>query len=248
MDRLIFLGSGGAFTMNNRQSNMLLQKDNGNCLLIDAGTDIRHSITQAGFAIEDINGVYISHLHDDHAGGLGYIGLASHFFNPGNRPLLFINKYLRTDMWSRIKGNLETLQGKVAELETFFIPNNINSKGLFVWEDIEFQTIQTVHVMDGFNIVPSFGLMFNLNDKRIFITTDCQFCPAQIHDFYNMADLIFHDCEVGYRSGVHPNYDDLKTLTKETKNKMWLYHTDGILPDAKKDGFLGFVKKGQGFE
>lgn len=84
--------------------------------------------------------------------------------------------------------------------------------------------------------------------KKVFITTDCQFCPAQIHDFYNMADLIFHDCEVGFRSGVHPNYDDLMTLPKETKKKIWLYHTDGVLPDAKKDGFLGFVEKGQVFE
>ena len=39
--RLTFLGTGSAFTMQNFQSNMLLE-DGGRRLLIDCGGDVRH--------------------------------------------------------------------------------------------------------------------------------------------------------------------------------------------------------------
>jgi hypothetical protein len=44
---------------------------------------------------------------------------------------------------------------------------------------------------------------------------------------------------------------ELKSLPAALKAKMWLYHWNGSftkLPDAKTDGFLGFVEKGQEFE
>ena len=82
------------------------------------------------------------------------------------------------------------------------------------------------------------------------MTTDTQFSPEQIKNFYDMADLIFQDCETGeFESGVHAHYNQLKTLPEKFKKKMWLYHyQDGELPDAKADGFLGLVKMGQVFD
>jgi hypothetical protein len=41
----------------------------------------------------------------------------------------------------------------------------------------------------------------------------------------------------------------LSALSAEIKRKMWLYHYQpGPLPDAEKDGFRGFVKRGQTFD
>ena len=98
--------------------------------------------------------------------------------------------------------------------------------------------------------MPSFGLIFQINDTKIFITTDTQFTPQQLRDLYLEADIIFHDCETTeYASGVHANYQDLINLEPEIKSKMWLYHFNTIeLPDAKKEGFCGFIKRGQTFE
>ena len=127
--------------------------------------------------------------------------------------------------------------------------HKIKKNGIFKWEGIEFKLIQTVHVVSDFCLMPSFGLQFKVNNKVIYITTDTQFAPGQIRDYYKLADIIFHDCETtSFRSGVHANYLDLKTLDKDEKQKMWLYHyASGDLPDAKADGFQGFVKKGQVF-
>jgi len=50
-------------------------------LLLDVGGDIRHALKAIGLASRDIDGVYISHPHNDHIGGMEYIGLTT-LFNP----------------------------------------------------------------------------------------------------------------------------------------------------------------------
>jgi len=109
--------------------------------------------------------------------------------------------------------------------------------------------------MDGYSIVPSYGLMIHVpgTDKKLYYTADGQFAPAQIQDFYNQADLIIQDCETApFKSGVHAHYDELKMLSPDTKKKMILIHyQDNILLDgiaksqerAAKDGFKGFADR-----
>jgi len=54
-------------------------------LLIDAGADIRHALKGIGLLSKDIDGVYISHPHNDHIGGMEYLGLTT-LFNPYYTP------------------------------------------------------------------------------------------------------------------------------------------------------------------
>lgn len=70
--KLIFLGTGSAFTIgaSNFHSNMILEDDHKNQLLIDCGSDARFSLHEQGFSHRHITDVYISHLHADHAGVL----------------------------------------------------------------------------------------------------------------------------------------------------------------------------------
>ena len=67
MSKLLFLGSGSAFTVgdNNFQSNILLIHDNNQKLLLDCGSDIRFSLYQAGFSYLDITDIYILIEHFD---------------------------------------------------------------------------------------------------------------------------------------------------------------------------------------
>jgi hypothetical protein len=72
-----------------------------------------------------------------------------------------------------------------------------------------------------------------------------------MQEFYDRADLIFHDCETSkFPTPVHAHYNDLVKLPSQIKNKMWLYgYQPGPLPeDVIQQGFLGFVKRGQTFE
>jgi ribonuclease BN (tRNA processing enzyme) len=252
MKKMTWLGTGAAFTMNNRQSNILLTSDSGKNLLIDAGSDVRHSLWRVDKSHLDIDGVYVSHLHADHIGGMEWLSLMT-YFDPRYKenPKLFIHESLRTRLWKNaLSAGLETLQTTVADLNTFYNVEPVMKNGCFNWEGTEFQLVQTVHVVSGREFENSYGLLFKINEKQIFITSDSQHCPAQLNDFYKMSDVIFQDCEtLPFKSGVHAHYSELVSLPEEVKKKMFLYHyNDGELPDAEADGFLGFIKQGQVFD
>lgn len=249
--KLQFIGSGSAFTFTNYQSNIIITSGRGKKLLIDCGSDTRFALRRLEMTHADIDSVYISHLHADHVGGLEWLGFVTKFDSDCPKPHLYISRYLKNELWSNVlSGGMLSLQGEVADLDTYFNIHSIPKNGYFLWENVEFRLIQTVHIMDGFSIVPSFGLIFTINNIKTFLTTDTQFSPEQLKDFYDMADVIFQDCETAqFESGVHAHYTKLRTLPEKFRKKMWLYHyQDGELPDAKADGFLGFAERGQVFD
>lgn len=222
-------------------------------LLIDCGSDARFSLHEKGYSYKDITDIYISHLHADHAGGLEWLALTTKFDKNCKKPHLYACETILPDLWKKtLSGGLSTLHKKTKQicLTDYFKVNSVKPNGSFEWNKIKFQLIQTIHIVNGFAFMPSFGLFAKINHLNVFITTDTQFIPDHYEKFYYSADVIFHDCEIlPQKTGVHAHYTDLLQLPQEIKSKMWLYHYNPLkLPNAKKDGFKGFVKKGQIFD
>ena len=259
------------------QSMFLMEAPSGKKLLIDCGSDARHALKELNLSYLDIDAVYISHLHSDHVGGLEWLALCSYFDKRyaeahGGLPKLFINTDLARECWSRsLQGGLLTLQMEKAKLETFFDVKKIATGGSFRWEGLFFQTVQVVHIVSNFSFSNSYGLIvtkdrytegetlpsFNLQEMEdgkgqegqthIFITTDTQFAPNQLIDYYKSSDIIIHDCETyPFKSGVHAHYDELKGLPDDIKKKMHLVHYNPNFSerDPQADGFVGFLEKG----
>lgn len=250
--KFVFLGSGTAFTVgaNNYHSNVLMISDDNKKLLIDCGSDARHSLFEQGYSYKDITDIYISHLHADHTGGLEWVGFTRKFDPDCTRANLYVSQLIIDDLWERsLSGSMHSIEGEVTELRTYFKPHPIQENESFLWEGIEFQLVQTVHVMNGFCLAPCHGLFFRANNTQVYFTADTQFCPELLMRFYTEADIIFHDCEITAKhSGVHAHFTQLVSLPKDIKKKMWLYHYNpGHIPDAQEHGFAGFVKKGAVF-
>jgi ribonuclease BN (tRNA processing enzyme) len=253
MMKLLFLGSGSAFTVggDNFHSNMLLINEQDDKLLIDCGSDIRFSLYEAGFSYADITDIYISHLHSDHVGGLEYIGLSTRFDPRCHKPSLYISKELASELWERtLSGGMRSIEGDIADLNTYFEVHPIKFNECFSWEKIDFELVKVVHIDNGYYLMPVYGLFFEIEGTKIFLTSDTQLCLDKFSQYYEQADIIFQDCEISkFPTPVHARYEKLLTLPEKIKNKMWLYgYQPAPLPNAPKDGFCGFVKRGQMFE
>lgn len=249
--RLIFLGIASAFAVGDKcyQSNMLIESPNAKRMLIDCGSDIRHSLHDLGYSYSDLEAVYISHLHADHVGGLEWLGFAK-FFLEQNPATLYISADQQQTLWNNVlSGGMSTLEDRATTLETFFKLGNIDNLS-FVWENLAFQLVKTIHSYSDNQLQPSYGLFIRGSQSKIFISTDTRFTPELLSEFYQEADLIFQDCETSeFPSHQHAHYNELKTLPYEIKQKMWLYHYNNeSLPDIITDGFKGLVTRGQVFD
>ena len=249
--KLTFLGSGSAFTVGkkNYQSNMILEID-GYRLLIDCGTDARYSLYEAGLAYGDIDAIYISHLHADHVGGLEWLAFCTYFDPDCKKPTLYIAKNLAKKLWDHVlSGGLSSLEDKEATLSTYFKVVLLEDDAKFTWRGIKFTLVKTFHTISNGKLCPSYGFTATYKTHHLFVTTDTKLCFDQLKKHYLSASVIFHDCETAkVPTGVHAHFNDLKHLDPAIKAKTWLYHhSSGRLPHAKKEGFPGFVKKGQSF-
>ena len=257
--KLTFAGVGSAFAPEGVYQTNAVITEGGKHLLIDCGSDARFSLAKIGVQIEDIQGVYLSHLHADHAGGLEWLGFCT-FFNPKmDRPVLYAVNSLIPELWhSTLRGGMESLQGELATLENFFEPLPMYPNDSFTWGGVVCEPVQTVHIVSGRKFMHTYGLMMSFMAKRgkgtkVFYTGDTQFAPSQLVDFYREADLIFQDCETAnFASKVHAHFHDLKSLPAEVKAKMWLMHYQPggcvTVEEARYEGFLGFVDVGQEFD
>jgi ribonuclease BN (tRNA processing enzyme) len=264
--KLTFIGVGSAFALQNYQSNMLLET-HGRRLLIDCGGDVRFALDKLGLGAADIDALYVSHLHADHIGGIEWLSF-SRYFSAVPKPELFVNERVAEILWEQsLRGGMASIQEKLMTLDDFFSPvHRLPGNGSFEFGSVRCSPFSTVHYFDCYELVPSYGLVIDVYSEetaltasssetieprcKLMLTTDTQFCPTQLIDFYRSADVIFQDCETSAgKSGVHAHYDDLCSLPEDVRNKMWLYHyQDGPLPDAVRDGFAGFIRQGQVFE
>lgn len=249
--KLTFIGTGSAFTVGagNFHSNILLEADAKKRLLIDCGSDARLALSELNLSYNDIHSVYISHLHADHCGGLEWLAFCSKFDPNCAKPRLYIHVDILESLWQTLSAALNPLQEDKITLSNYFEVHPIQDLK-FTWEELSFTLFHTVHIKSGSKLMPCYGLEVDLEGKNVLITTDTQFVPELMLPLYQKADLIFHDCEISERrSEVHAHYTELKTLSPDIKGKMWLYHYQPLpLPDARDDGFRGFVQKGQVFD
>jgi len=230
---------------------MLLEADSGQTLLIDCGADARFSLHEQGLSFPDIKNIFISHLHSDHVGGLEWLAFTKKFQSNGQKPTLYICKALADDLWDHVlSGGLKSIAGETS-LKTYFNVVDIPEDSFFTWEGVKIRTVPTLHCQYGDGNMPTYGIFFTANGIKVWISGDTQFKPDKLMKYYEEADVIFHDCDIVSKgsSPVHSSYHDLSTLPPKIKNKMWLYHYQpGPLPNAAKEGFRGFVKKGQRFD
>ncbi len=116
---IMMLGVGNGFVKSTHQNNALL-KTGGKLYLIDCGTTVWHSLREIGLGFEDIEAIFITHLHYDHCGGLDEAALYGAY--AANRKMkLILPSPMRPLIWNHtLRGTLENTAGNKTSLEDYF--------------------------------------------------------------------------------------------------------------------------------
>jgi len=277
---MTFLGVNDMFAngIDEFHTNVWIEDENEKAMLIDCGTDAKASIQKAGKKVDNLDAVYISHLHGDHCGGLEWLGYYS-FFKLGRKLKLFIEMDLVDLLWKQLYPSMGKVSGRPMILHDYFdvVPIRGLDHPYFNWDDINFAVIPVPHIKMDYGIVYSYGLSFGdeIDSSMFWLTTDTNIAnyAKQKHwwDVYTNIDgifgdymhhyhehgMIFHDCffkmvSVPIDRLVHSTYNSLANFPNDIKKKMWLVHhgtlNDNMYDMAEEDDFLGFLKRGQIFK
>lgn len=223
------IGCGNAFSSESFNQSFVIEEA-GRRMLIDCGMQTPQALVTARYKPQDIHDIYVSHLHADHVGGLEYFAFARYDWAKHPRswregtyaPRLIGNVQLLRDLWDKtLRGGLESMEGFVSNLETFFEPVPVEPNKRFEWQGWTVDLIQQIHIMSGSVIMPSFGILFSRTGRKsVYFVTDSQHCsPRQIEEYYKRADLIFQDCEC---TGMDLRFPEgAKTYVQDGVPKAW---------------------------
>ncbi len=89
-ERIVFLGTGDAFSAGGRFQAAYLLQNAGSTLLIDCGSGVLASLKRNELAAAPIDTVLLSHFHGDHFAGLPFLLLHYVYVEPRTKPLRIV--------------------------------------------------------------------------------------------------------------------------------------------------------------
>ena len=248
-EHILFLGTGSGFS-SLPNTNILLNYTNCR-VLIDFGFTGLGQLRTFDIRPDTIDALIITHMHSDHIGGIEMLAYILKF--KYNKKLLLILPHFEFKfmLWDALKNSMKFSPHGIMQMSDYFdtiIAYRTDKVYKIRFKSHDFLFVKTKHIPG----MLSFGVMFNINTKKVFYTSDIIFDPEFLMLVNNKytPSVIIHDCKTDASDEkVHASYRRLKTLPVELKKKMLLIHYDDnfIQFDPQKDGFMGFAKGGDIF-
>ncbi|MEM4248340.1 MAG: MBL fold metallo-hydrolase [Candidatus Nanoarchaeia archaeon] len=241
------LGTGGAFSglFGESRGNTCFVLNTDKKYLIDVPKDLFTCLREAGEDVKKIDGVFLTHIHDDHVGDLGSL-LFEKYFVENSKLNLYTSKEIYESVKRRYADSHIPIFNKTdpSELLHVSLEDYINFIEISPDKDYENDGLK-VQVRSSWHPVPTLGLKFTYDGKKLGYSGDTKFGPSFIDRLcadgkidskqcYNLqaflwdADLVIHEVVLGPATSIHTNLDQLKLLPDELRRKILLVHSDDI--------------------
>lgn len=235
------LGTGSAFAKTLYNTNALIFA-NGYNLLIDCGSTAMQSLHQLHIPLDSIDGVWITHLHADHIGGLEELAFRTKY-ELNKKVDLYVMESLMPTLWDNcLKGGLRNEHAGFNSLEDYYDVIVVREQQTVqVTDELYIEPIRTIHVPDK----PNYSLYIN---DFFFYSADMQFNSELLDHLHRERGcrLIFHDCQLELPGMIHTTLEQLLTLPIELQQNIWLMHYSDHMPHYQgKTGAMRFLTQHQ---
>jgi ribonuclease BN (tRNA processing enzyme) len=165
--RVVFLGTGDAFSAGGRNQSAILIQHPRVSVLLDCGATILASLNKHNISIDPVDAILLTHLHGDHFAGLPFLFLHYMYIEPRIKPL-------------RILGP-EGSEDRIRQLYKSMYPNDASNPLPFELDFTEVQLHRNYSVgilqIEPFRAQhqerpPSYGFSLDLDGRRIVYTGD----------------------------------------------------------------------------
>ena len=186
--KIVFLGTSyGAPSAGRHQQSILVETENSDAYIFDAGAPVTDVLVNIGYDFSRIKGVFISHLHGDHMNGINDLINLSEFLNarftvylPEKRGVEALTAYTEMQLDRPCCERVDFRQYQVGEV--------FDENGCSV------TAYPTAHMENSGR--PSFGFMIEADRKKVYITGDLhpalKDIPAELDGLH--TDLIVTEC------------------------------------------------------
>ena len=220
--RVFPIGVGTAFGRRFFNSNLIVEFDSQEFLLVDCGMTASRSLETIGLSVLDVKNLFVSHLHADHIGGIEELTLKNKLLSD-SKTNLYINERLIDGLWQSIRGGIEFTQWGRMTLDDYF--NLFPYRDSFVIKGVEFSSQPTHHV-EGM-------LSFDLGFGNILLTGDTVFRRDYVVGRASDFETVVHDCSFDDVQKVHAYYKEL-IENRDLFNRLFIIHYEDHIARHKQ--------------
>jgi ribonuclease Z len=181
--QVYFLGTGDAFDNHLPNTSLLIRSEQGT-ILVDCGFTAAAAYWRQGWKAEDLDALYITHLHGDHYFGLPALLLRMHE-DGRTRPLDVLTSPNRLATIQQVIEQAYAGYSTKLSYELRLSPLPLPGKG--TWADVAITTAPTIHGVENYSV------RFDFPDgKSVMVSGDGEITPASAPLFAG-CDLVIHE-------------------------------------------------------